>query len=144
VNIFIIKSNKERSIAMKLKTLLIIKAAVCLCLGIPILIVPNLIYSIFGASLTVGGVFAAREYGSSMMGNLMLTWFARNSQESEARWVIILALFVYDAVGFIVTLLAIISGDLNSLGWLIVVIYLFFALGFGYFLLPGKKPVPGN
>jgi len=129
---------------MKLKTLLIIKAAVCLCLGIPILIVPNLIYSIFGASLTVGGVFAAREYGSSMMGNLMLTWFARNSQESETRWVIILALFVYDAVGFIVTLLAIISGDLNALGWLIVVIYLFFALGFGYYLLPGKKPVPGN
>jgi len=144
VNIFIIKSNKERSIAMKLKTLLIIKAAVCLCLGIPILIVPNLIYSIFGAALTAGGVFAAREYGASMMGNMMLAWFTRNSQESEARWVIILALFVYDAVGFIVTLLAIISGDLNSLAWLVVVVYLFFTLGFGYFLLPAKKPVQGN
>ena len=129
---------------MKLKTLLIIKAAVCLCLGIPILIVPNLIYSIFGAALTAGGVFAAREYGASMMGNMMLAWFARNSQESEARWVIILALFVYDAVGFIVTLLAIISGDLNSLAWLVVVVYLFFTLGFGYFLLPAKKPVQGN
>src|SRR4030066_1756530 len=100
---------------MKLKTLLIIKAIVCLCLGIPILFVPNFIYSIFGATLAAGGVFAAREYGASMMGNLMLTWFARNSQESDARWAIILALFVYDAFGFFVTLLAIISGDLNSL-----------------------------
>src|SRR4030066_2577813 len=100
---------------MKLKTLLIIKAIVCLCFGIPILVVPNFVYSIFGATLAAGGVFAAREYGASMMGNLMLTWFARNTQESEARWVIILALFVYDAVGFVVTLLAIISGDLNSL-----------------------------
>ncbi len=115
-----------------------------MCLGIPILIVPNLIYTIFGAALTAGGVFAAREYGASMMGNLMLAWFARNTQESEARWVIILALFVYDAVGFFVTLLAIISGDLNSLAWLVVVVYLFFALGFGYFLLPGKKPVQEN
>jgi hypothetical protein len=129
---------------MKLKTLMIIKAIVCLCLGIPILIVPNFIYSIFGASLTVGGVFAAREYGASMMGNLMLTWFARNSQESETRWAIILALFVYDAFGFIVTLLAIISGALNPLAWLIVVLYLFLALGFGYFLIPKRKLEEGN
>jgi hypothetical protein len=127
---------------MKLKTLMIIKAIVCLCLGIPILIIPNFIYSIFGASLTVGGVFAAREYGASMMGNLMLTWFARNSQESEARWAIILALFVYDAFGFFVTLLAIISGALNPLAWMIVVLYLFLALGFGYYLIPKRNPLP--
>ena len=129
---------------MKLKTLLIIKAVVCLCLGIPILIFPNFIYSIFGASLTVGGVFAAREYGASMMGNLMLTWFARDSQESQARWAIILALFVYDAFGFIVTLLATLSGALNSLAWLVVTLYLLLALGFGYFLLPQRKPIQGN
>jgi len=124
---------------MKLKTLLIIKAIVCLCLGIPILLIPNFVYSIFGATLAAGGVFAAREYGASMIGNLMLTWFARNSQESEARWAIILALFVYDAIGFVVTLIAILTNALNSLGWLIVVLYLFLALGFGYFLLPQRK-----
>jgi hypothetical protein len=129
---------------MKLKMLLIIKAIVCLCLGIPILIFPNFIYSIFGASLAVGGVFAAREYGASLMGNLMLAWFARNSQESEARLAIILALFVYDAFGFIVTLLAIITGALNPLAWLVVVVYLFFALGFGYFLIQKEKSVQGN
>ena len=125
---------------MKLKTLLIIKAIVCLCLGVPILLVPNFMYSIFGATLAAGGVFAAREYGASMMGNLMLTWFARNSQESDARWAIILALFVYDAIGVIVTLVAILSGALNPLAWLVVALYLFLALGFGYFLLPKRKP----
>ncbi len=124
---------------MKLKTLLIIKAIVCLCLGIPILVVPNFVYSIFGATLAAGGVFAAREYGASMMGNLMLTWFARNSQESEARWAIVLALFVYDAVGFVVSLIAILSGAINPLGWLVVALYLLLALGFGYFLLPKQK-----
>jgi hypothetical protein len=124
---------------MKLKTLFIIKAIVCLCLGVPILLVPNFIYSIFGATLAAGGVFAAREYGASMMGNLMLTWFARNSDESDARWAIILALFVYDAIGVIVTLVAILSGALNPLAWMVVALYLFLALGFGYFLLPRKK-----
>ena len=124
---------------MRLKTLLIIKAIVCLCLGIPILIVPNFVYSIFGATLAEGGVFAAREYGASMIGILMLTWFARNSQESDARWAIILALFVYDAIGAIVTLVAILAGAINPLGWMVVALYLFLALGFGYFLFPRKK-----
>jgi len=124
---------------MKLKTLMIIKAIVCLCLGIPILLVPNFIYSIFGASLADGGAFAAREYGASMIGILMLTWFARNAQESEARWAIVLALFVYDAIGFIVTLITVIAGKLNPLAWLVAALYLLLALGFGYFLIPKSK-----
>ena len=123
---------------MKLKTRLAIKAIVCLCIGIPVLLVPNFTYSIFGATLAAGGVFAAREYGASMMGNLMLTWFARNSEESKARWAIILALFIYDAVGLVVTLIAIISCVLNPLAWMIVALYLFFSLGFVYFLF--QKP----
>jgi ABC-type multidrug transport system permease subunit len=79
-----------------------------------------------------------------MMGNLMLTWFARNSQESEARWAIILALFAYDAVGFVVSLIAVIAGVLNPLGWLIVALYLLLALGFGYFLIPKREPLQGK
>jgi hypothetical protein len=124
---------------MKLKTLLIIKAVVCLCLGIPILFVPDFVYSIFGATLAAGGVFAAREYGASMLGILMLTWFARNSEESKARWAIVLGLFVYDAIGVVISLIAVISGTLNPLGWLVVALYLFLALGFGYFLIPKGK-----
>lgn len=125
---------------MKLKTLLVIKAIVCLSIGIPVLLIPNFTYSIFGATLAAGGIFTAREYGASMMGNMMLAWFSRNSKESDARWAIILALFVYDAVGVVVTLIAILSGALNPLAWLIVALYLFFTLGFGYFLLQKRQP----
>ena len=129
----------QKLIIMKLKTLLMIKAIVCLCLGIPILFVPDFIYSIFGATLVAGGIFAAREYGASMIGILMLTWFARNSQESEARWAIVLGLFVYDAIGVVITLIAILSGTLNTMAWLVVALYLFLAIGFGYFLIPKKS-----
>ncbi len=123
---------------MTLKTLLIIKAIVCLTFGVSILAVPEFIYSIFGATLAAGGIFAAREYAASMLGNLMLTWFARNAQESDARWALILALCVYDAVGFVVTIIAILSGAVNSLAWSVVLLYLFFAAGFGYFLIPKR------
>ncbi len=124
---------------MKFKTLMIIKAVVCLVLGVPILLAPVFLYSLFGATLNSGGVFAAREYGASLIGNLMLTWFARSAVESEARRAIILALCVYDAIGFVITLVALFGGVLGPLGWFAAVIYLFFAIGFGYFLIPQKQ-----
>jgi hypothetical protein len=48
-------------------------------------------------------------------------------------------LFVYDAVALVATLLIQLSGGLNALGWGIVAIYLFFTVGFGYFLLPQAR-----
>jgi len=89
--------------------------------------------------LSPGGVFAAREYGAALIGNLLLTWFARNAIESEARRAIILALCVYDAIGFVITLIALFTGVLGPLGWFAAAIYLFFAIAFGYFLMPQKK-----
>ena len=124
---------------MKFRTVMIIKAVVCLGLGVPILVVPVFLYSLFGASLTPGGVFAAREYGASLIGNLLLTWFARNAIESEVRRAIALGLCAYDAIGFVITLIALITGALGLLGWLAAAIYLFFTVAFGYFLLPRKE-----
>ncbi len=125
---------------MKFKTIMICKACVALILGIPILVAPDFFYSIFGATLGSGGIFAAREYGASMMGILMITWFARNAAASDARWAITLGLCLYDAVGLVVTLIALGSGQLNPLGWLAVLIYLFFTAGFGYFLVFNPRP----
>ncbi len=120
---------------MRFETLMVIKALVCLVFGIGMLIFPVALFSVFGADLGTGGIFPAREYGSALFGILMLTWFARKAPESVARTAIILALFIYDALGFVVTIIARAEGVLNALGWLVAVIYLFFALGFGYFLM---------
>ncbi|MBS4032870.1 MAG: hypothetical protein KGZ85_00275 [Ignavibacterium sp.] len=120
---------------MSFKNLMIIKAVVCLFFGILLLAIPDTLLSIFGATLGAGGMFTAREYGSSLFGNLFLCWFARNSEESDARGAIILALFVYDLIAFVMTTITVIAGVLNPLGWLIVFTYLFFTISFGYFLV---------
>ena len=124
---------------MNFKNLMIIKALVCLAFGILLLAIPDKLLSIFGTVLSDGGMFTAREYGAALFGNLFLCWFARNALESDARKAIILALFVYDLIAFVMTTITVISGVLNVLGWAIVMIYLFFTLGFGYFLV--KPPV---
>ena len=125
---------------MKFKTLMMIKAGVCLILGIPILFVPEFFYGIFGIALTAGGVFVAREYGASLMGNMLLAWFAKDAHESDARRAIIWALCVYDAVGFVATTVFVLAGGSILLGWVAALLYLFLAIGYGYFLVKPPKP----
>jgi len=125
---------------MKFKTLMIIKAAVCLVFGLGLMFLPDFIYGILGTSLTDGGRFAAREYASAMLGILLITWFGRNANASDIRWAVILGLCVYDAIGFVVTTIVVLTGVLNALGWLIAALYLFLAVAFGYFLLKPPKP----
>lgn len=124
---------------MSFKLLMVIKALVSFAFGILMLAVPASLLSIFGVTLSGGGMFTAREYGAALFGNVLLCWFARNAGESDARKAIIIALFVYDLIGFIMTTVTVICGILNPLGWLIVFVYLFFTLGFGYYLVKPPK-----
>ncbi|MCL5991000.1 MAG: hypothetical protein M1419_02740 [Bacteroidetes bacterium] len=125
---------------MKFKTLMIIKAIVCLSFGPLLLIAPAWLLNLLGTTYCPGVALTAREYGAALIGNLLLTWLARNAEDSPVRRAIIWNLFVYDAIGFVVTLIIQLSGGLNVLGWSIVAVYLFFMVGFGYFLIPKRKP----
>jgi hypothetical protein len=131
---------------MSFKALMVIKAVVCLLFGIAFIFFPGFLLSIFGVKLGAGGLFTAREYGATLWGNLMLTWFARNAGVSATRSAIILALFVYDLIGFVVSLVSVLTGVLNPVGWLPVIVYLFFTIGFGAFLIkkPGAAEAPAT
>ena len=120
---------------MSFKALLIVKAAVCVVFGPILLFAPRQLFGFLGASLGPAGSFPAREYGAALMGTFLLTWLARNVAESLARRAILVDLLVYDAIGFVVTVRAIIVGMLNPLGLGIAVVYLFFTLGPAYLLL---------
>ncbi len=124
---------------MTFRTLLLIKAAVCLVFGVYLLLAPASLYAILGAPLTGAGLFAAREYGAAMMGTMLLGWFAKNVQTPEARAAILLDLLVYDGIGVLITLAVVLGGVLNALGWGIVAVYAFFTAGSGY-LLAKERP----
>jgi hypothetical protein len=123
---------------MTFRTLLVIKAVVCLVFGLFLLLAPVVLLNLLGTALNDGGTFTAREYGAALIGTLLLTWFARNVTAADARGAILLDLFIYDLIGMIVTSSVVISGVLNMLGWSIVVVYLFFTVGSGYLLLKEK------
>jgi len=81
-----------------------------------------------------------------MIGTLLLMWFAKNVAAIDARRAILLNLLVYDAIGVIITVAAIISKTLNALGWGVVAVYLLFTVWSGIVLLAGgsKAFVNGN
>jgi hypothetical protein len=118
---------------MKLRNLMVVKAIVCLGFGVLLVAIPGQLMSLYGITLQEGGLFMARLYGAALLGNLMLTWFSRNDPGSEALRAAVLGLLVYDAVGFIAAVLAMLTGVMNVLGWSVVAIYLFFTIGYGYF-----------
>ncbi len=126
-------------IILTFKNLLISKAVVCFGFAVLFLLVPVPLFKLFGVSLTIGGSFPAREYGAALAGTMMLTWFARDMVKSPVRRPILLHLFVYDAIGLVVTVIYLSLGVLNPLGLGPAAIYLFFAIGSGYLLLK-KQP----
>jgi hypothetical protein len=127
---------------MSFRTLLVIKAIVCLIFGLFLLLAPVVLLNILGSALNDGGTFTAREYGAALIGTLLLTWFARDVKATDARGAILLDLFVYDFIGMVVTASTVLSGVLNVLGWSIVIVYLFFTVGSGYLLLKEKPFAP--
>jgi hypothetical protein len=128
---------------MTFRTLLIIKAVVCLVFGVLLLAAPKWLFGLLGAAISGTGLFPAREYGAAMIGTLVLCWLGRGVQASDARAAILLDLLVYDAIGVVITLAVVLSGGLNPLGWGIVVVYAFFTAGAAYVLLR-EKPVPSG
>ncbi len=127
---------------MTFRTLLIIKAAVCLIFGLCLLLIPTVLFNLLGTALNDGGTFTAREYGAALIGTLLLTWFAKDVKAADARGAILLDLLIYDLIGVIITVSVVLSGVLNVLGWAIVVVYLFFSVGSGYLLIK-ERPFQG-
>ena len=125
---------------MKLGTLMTINSIVAAVFGIAFIFVPVRILSQYGVVADAQFAMVAQLFGAALFGYGVLTWAGRNAAASEARAAIVLGLFVGDAIGFIVALIAQLRGVVNSLGWSTVVIYLLLAIGFGYFQFSKGQP----
>ena len=123
---------------MKFKTIMIIKAIVCLGFFPIMLFIPEQFLTFMGSPFGAGAAFLARIYGATLVGNMLLCWFGRNAEKGPVRKAIVLDAFFYDLIGFIATLIFYLNGTLNWVAFGIMFIYLFLTVGFGLFLFPKK------
>lgn len=128
---------------MKLSRWMAAKAVVEVVFGIGFVLMPVFVASTFGMDLSPAGALMARLFGAAFIFGSIVLWLARNAPSSDtALRAIVVAVVVSNAIGFVVTLLASLSGVWNALGWLPVGLYLVFGLAFAYFLF--GKPVARN
>ena len=118
---------------MNLSLLMTINAVVAAIFGIGFVIAPSPTLAFYGISPDAAFRLVAQLFGAALVGFAVLTWSARNATASEARKAIVLALFVSDGLGFILSVVGQFQGIPNALGWLNVAIYFLLTLGFGYF-----------
>jgi hypothetical protein len=119
---------------MKLGTFMAIAAVIAFVFGLGFILVPAQTLALYGTTLDESGQWVARYLGSAFIGIAVVGWFARNAAQNGAMRAIILGFFVLSITGLIVAVLDALYGTGGSaLLWSTVVIYLFLALGFGYF-----------
>lgn len=118
---------------MKLSLIMIINAIVALIFGVAFVLAPTATGSLYGLEPDEPLKYIVQLFGAALLSIGVLTWLAKNAAESDTLRAIVLALFVGNAVGFIVALMGQLAGVVNALGWLSVAIYLVLALGYGYF-----------
>lgn len=117
---------------MKLSSFLVVKAIISIAFGIGFAVIPAAVWSIYGVTLDPVGILNARFVGACLIGIGLICWFTRSAESNTLKG-ITLSLCIADTIGFIVALSGQLSGNMNTLGWFIVAIWLLLALGLGYF-----------
>ena len=118
---------------MKFSTFMVIYAVLSVAFGLGFVLAPGQILPLYGVAPDAALRLIGQLFGAVLISLALLTWLARNLRDTEARRAIVLALLVGEVLGFILALIGQLNGVLNALGWLVVAVYLFLALGLAYF-----------
>ncbi len=118
---------------MKLSTLFVINAVVAALFGLGFVLIPAMVLSWYAVELNTPGLYVARLFGSALLTFGIISWLVRNGSGMAELRAIVMAFFIGDAIGFVLSLIYQLQGIANALGWSTVAIYLLLALGFGYF-----------
>ena len=126
---------------MKLKSLFVFNAITAIIFGVGSVLAPQVLVSLFGATLNPAGMLMMRYGGAWLIGIGLVAWFARNAVDSEARRAIVLAFLICYSIAFIVALISQLAAVLNAFGWGTVALNLLLALGYGNFQFAKQQAV---
>ncbi len=125
-----------------MKTLFTLHAFVSWLFGLALLLIPVALLAGYGITADVGGTLLARLLGGALFGLGVAAWFARGAAPSEALRALILGDAVVSIIGSLVSIHGVLSGGTGVLGWVNVILFGFFAVGFGSLAaakVPGGK-----
>ncbi|MEE8186464.1 MAG: hypothetical protein V3T99_02240 [Nitrososphaerales archaeon] len=124
---------------MKLSTLFTFNAVVAVLFALGFLLMPESVLALYDVIADQTAIVMSRFFGGAVLGIGLLAWFAKNTEDSEARKAIVLAFFLSNLVGIAVSIHGQLTGEANQLGWSTVAIYILLAAGYGYFQFSKSK-----
>ena len=117
---------------MKLKTLLVLNAVVGAGSALTAILLGGKVLSMYGVDSNPSAMLMGQYSALGTLAMALVAWFVRNVEDLKAQGGIILAFLITNVLGVIVSLSGIISGVMKN-GWIVVGIYLIFAIGYAYF-----------
>ena len=108
------------------------QAVLWLLAAVFLVLAPTLIVSFFGSSYTPFTIMLARLFGAELTGLALVSWITRDPSELGTLRGLALSYFICNSLGFFVTLFGTSSGALLRTGWLLIALYLLYALLFAY------------
>ncbi len=118
---------------MNPRNLYLVNMAVTLIFALALLLGPATVLAVYSMRTGTTENLEAQFLGAALILPALISWFAKDLTDANARQGIGLSLFIFNVVAFIVALLGTLSDTMRSAGWSAVIIFLLLAAGFGYF-----------
>jgi hypothetical protein len=130
---------------MNFRMLFVVNAVVVAVFGVLFLVLPDFSLTQLGVEKYVATLFVARFLGGALLMSAILIWFAKEINDEQVQKQMAIALLAGSVIGFVLTVIGIASSSavIRANGWVLLVIYILFSLGYG-FLLSGVAIVPKN
>lgn len=118
---------------INLRNLLILNGVLLVLFALGLLLITESLLDLFSLGYGTGEKLLGQLVGVELLATGLISLFAFDVRDPGMRRALTLSFFIADGVGFIVLAGGVLMGVMNALGWLLVLVYLLLALGFGYF-----------
>lgn len=126
---------------MSYKFLFVLNALVSAVLGAAFLIVPARALGFFDTEAYAATLLVARFFGTALVSLGLLLWFVKDVTDESVQKGMAWALLISSVLGLIVNVIGVspASGVIRTNGWITIIVYVLFALGYGFMLFMKPK-----
>jgi len=124
-----------------MNTLFLVAMIIQALFGLGFTLFPRLMLAPFGVTLDPTATVFANLFGSTLIGYVILLWFARKTDKLEFKKITVYSEFVFLLLSTIFMVITQLKGLMNPLGWAIVIEHIVLLIWFGYFFLKNNKTV---
>jgi hypothetical protein len=124
---------------MTIRMLFTILAVLSFLFGIGFVLAPDQVLANYGIEHSPALALMGRLFGGALLTLGVILWLARDFRDEAAVRAVLVSTLVGAVVNVVVAILGTLAGTTNALGWSTALIYLFAAVGSGYFLMAQSR-----